>query len=246
MTDANFLVFFIILSFSNAVETITGFGSTIIALTLGAHIYPIDFLVPVLVPVNIVLSAYIVVRHHRAVVHSVLWRNILPAAGLGLLIGAALFNIIKSETLAFAYGVFVLFFSIFELSRAVRSYPHKEFSWLQAIFWLLSGGIIQGIYASGGPLIVFYASRKLHDKGNFRSTLSALWLILNIVLLISHILTGKTTPITIRSSASLLPAMVLGIIIGERLHSLIPARAFRIFIFIVLIVAGASLILRLY
>ncbi|MEW6201346.1 MAG: sulfite exporter TauE/SafE family protein, partial [bacterium] len=187
-----------------------------------------------------------VARHHRAVIHSVLWRNILPAAGIGLIIGAALFNFIRSETLAFAYGAFVLLFSTFELSRAVRSVPNKDFSWLQGIFWLLSGGIIQGIYASGGPLTVFYATRKLHDKGNFRSTLSALWLILNIVLLISHILTGKTTMITITSSATLLPAMVVGIIIGERLHNLIPAKAFRIFIFIVLIAAGASLILRLY
>lgn len=247
MVDLNFILLALIFLVSNVVEAMTGFGATIIVVTLGANIFPIDYLVTVLVPANIVLSLYIVVRYHSAVDREVLFKGILPYAGIGLFLGILIFNFIESRTLKIAYGVFVFGFSIYELNRIFRTKEGgmlPELSRLKAIFVLFCGGIIHGIYASGGPLVVYYASRKLANKLNFRSTLSGLWLILNIFLFVSHVITGKTTLETLKASAMLIPSIVFGIAIGEMIHHRIGERSFRIFVFALLIVAGASLILK--
>lgn len=44
-------------------EASTGFGSIVIALSLGALLLPIDQLLPVLEPLNIGMTGYLVSRH---------------------------------------------------------------------------------------------------------------------------------------------------------------------------------------
>ncbi|MEW5947160.1 MAG: sulfite exporter TauE/SafE family protein [bacterium] len=247
MPPPRFFILAAIVLCSNAVEAVTGFGSTIIAVTLGAHFYPIDRLVVILVPVNIVLSSYIVIRHREAVNARELFRGILPASGAGLAVGIAVFHLAEVDTLRIAYGTFVLCLSVREVHIALRTagdFSPKPLPGLQSFFWLLSGGIMQGIYASGGPMVVYYAGRKLTDKRSFRSTLSGLWLILSTALFASHVVSGKATIGTLRESAGLLASLALGIVIGETIHERIPEKTFRVFVFAILIFAGAALILR--
>lgn len=247
MVDAKFILLALIFLASNVVEAITGFGATIIAVTLGANFYPIEYLVPVLVPVNIVLSSYIVVRYYSAVDREVFFRVMLPLAGIGLVVGSMIFNFAESRSLKLAYGIFVFSFSIYELARILRTKEDirlPELSMFKSALWLISGGIIQGIYASGGPLVVYYARRKLRNKLTFRSTMSSLWLVLNIYLFINHVATEKATVETLMTSAKLIPSIVIGIAVGEVIHHRIRERTFKIFVFALLIVAGASLLLR--
>ena len=51
---------FILLAYT--LEAITGFGSIVIALSLGALLLPIEQLLPVLVPLNICMTGYLVSR----------------------------------------------------------------------------------------------------------------------------------------------------------------------------------------
>lgn len=48
-------------------EASTGFGSIVIALSLGALLLPIDQLLPVLEPLNIGMTGYLVSRHWRLI-----------------------------------------------------------------------------------------------------------------------------------------------------------------------------------
>ena len=56
---------FILLAYT--LEAITGFGSIVIALSLGALLLPIEQLLPVLVPLNICMTGYLVSRHWRLI-----------------------------------------------------------------------------------------------------------------------------------------------------------------------------------
>lgn len=246
--DGNFLLLMLIFFLGNIVESVTGFGSTIIAVTLLAHLYPIHYLVVVFIPLNIVLSLYFVLRYYYAIEHSLLWKKILPLAGLGLPIGILIFNTVQNQILKVAFGIFVIGFSLYELFRILKTSNQvipKQISLLKSAFFLISGGIMQGAYASGGPLIVYYASKKIFNKQSFRSTLSALWLVLNIFLVINYVLTGRINYATFKADIILLPMLVIGIVIGEWLHNRIPERIFRIFIFLLLLVAGASLVIKI-
>jgi hypothetical protein len=246
MPELKFIILVIVVLIANVVEAVTGFGSTIIAVTICANFYPIDFLVPVLVPANLLMSGYIVGRHWRHISARVLFVTILPIVSVGVAGGLYLFNSMGTDKLKLVFGIFVLAFSSFQLVRHVRMKEGEEPAPLgraQTGLWLFGGGIMQGMYASGGPMVVYYASRVFKDKGTFRATLSCLWLIINICMSISYYFTGKMTPATLRMSGLVLPCILLGIVIGEMVHKRIPERMFRIVVYALLIVAGAALVL---
>jgi uncharacterized protein len=243
--DYHFLILFIAFFISNAVEAMTGFGGTIIAMTIAANFYPINMLLGVLVPAGFVVCLYIVARYPKAIDLREFSTRILPLAGIGFAVGIAVSDSIEGKTLKIGFGAFVLCLSIFELVRILRNAnggKQTGISLAKGAIWLIAGGIVQGIYGSGGPLIVYYTSKRIEDKTVFRSTLCSLWIVLNIALVTNLALKGNITAETLKMSVALLPSLIIGIIAGEQLHNRINQRAFRIFIFAILIFAGASLL----
>ena len=79
---------FIFLAFTT--EAATGFGSIVIALSLGALVLPITEILPVLVPLNIVMSSTLSWRHRHAIHWPTLWQLILPLMVIGTLAGYGL------------------------------------------------------------------------------------------------------------------------------------------------------------
>lgn len=243
--DYTFLLLALIVLLSYTTHALSGFGSMIIAVTLGMHLYPIDTLLPVLVPLDVLLNMYIVIRHNRQIERGLLVRRILPLMGLGLLTGILLFNYLHSGMLKIGYGCFVTLVSVRELYLLYKKkYERGPLSRVEEASWLLAGGIIQGVFASGGPPVVYVAGRIIPQKANFRSTLAALWTVLNLVLTASYILTGRLTQSSLSRSAMLLPVVILCIVLGERLHNMVDEHKFRIIVFSLLLCAGISLIIR--
>jgi uncharacterized membrane protein YfcA len=231
------------------VEACAGFGATILAIIFGAQFFAIEELIPILVPLNLLLSAAIVFRYRRDIDRKALLRRILPFTGIGMPIGIAIFQKAPSQVLKIAFGVIVVVLGLFELAQAAlekrRAAParRKLPDW-QGVLFLVSGGIMQGLYASGGPFVVYYASREIANKARFRTTLSLLWLILNFALALSLLYTGKMGIETLRASAFLLPSVLLGMFVGMKFHDHIGEATFRKFVYALLVVAGASLAYR--
>ena len=243
--DYTFLLLALIVLLSYTVHALSGFGSMIIAITLGMQLYPIDTLLPVLVPLDVLLNMYIVIRHYKKVERGLLVRRILPVMGLGLLTGLLLFNYLRSGVLKLVYGCFVTLVSVRELYLLYKKkHVRRPLTRVEEALWLAAGGIIQGVFASGGPPGVYVAGRIIPQKANFRSTLAALWIMLNCVLTASYILTGRLNLSTLSRSAMLLPVVILCIVLGERLHNLVDEYKFRIIVFSLLLCAGISLIIR--
>jgi uncharacterized protein len=246
MIEGPFLLLITLVFLSNVVEAVTGFGGSIIVVTIGASYFSIHDLVLTLVPVNIVLSAYISARHWRTIHTREFLTRILPAAGAGVLIGRTLFDVIPSEKLKYIFGVFIVVLSIVQTVRLVRTPadapPQPKLRLPEGIAWLGAGGLMQGLCASGGPMVVYYASRSITDKAGFRSTLSLLWVTLNVFLTITYAAERQLTPAIIKTSALMLPSIIAGLIVGEIVHKRIPERAFRITVFVILLISGVFLL----
>jgi uncharacterized membrane protein YfcA len=242
--ENSFIILAIIILLANTTEAISGFGSTIISITLGSNFYPINMLLPVLVPLNVLLSLYIVSRYHEHIQYQLLLKKILPFMGIGLVIGLMIFTILEGNTLKKIYGFLVIILSVRELykisKKDLEKVP-KKLSPAESSVWLISSGIIHGIYASGGPLLVYALSSFSFPKTVFRSNLSVIWLILNTILTFTYLKTGKINSETFKLTLLLLPILPLGIITGELLHHRINETVFRTFIFSLLLLAGISL-----
>jgi len=195
------------------------------------HLYPLEQLLPVLVGLNLVVSLYIVVRHRAAIAWPVLLRRVLPPM--------LLFRLGSSAALERGFGLFVAALAGIELlaARAPVALPARS-----GALVLLAGGLMHGLYASGGPMAVYYASRQLPDKGHFRSTLSVLWLLLNAVLIGSYLFGGKLGQGTAELIALNLPALCAGIWCGEWLHGRLPQTAFRRIVLVLLLAGGLVLL----
>lgn len=225
------------------VEAAAGFGSMVVALTVGAQLMPVDALLGVLVPVNLVLSVYLVVRGRAHVDWRFLGRRVVPLMALGLLGGTLLTRVVNAAVAKPAFAVFVVVVAAWQLKQAlapatsVRPLPE-----LARVSGLLGAGVIHGMFATGGPLAVFVSARELPDKHAFRATLSALWVVMNALVMPRLVQDRAVTPTTLATSALLLLPLALGIVLGERAHAALDERRFRIVVAALLLVAGLGLL----
>ncbi len=238
-----FLTLFVLVAY--VTQAMTGFGSIIIAVTLGSHLYPIEFLLPTLVPADLLVNIYIVGKYRTGVDRKLLFRRILPLMGTGLLIGIAVFQTVPATLLKKTFGIVVTLLCSRELFILLRSRGvTKALSRMTYALAVFAAGITQGLFASGGPLVVYAVGRLNLQKGNFRSTLSALWLTTNSILTLSYLATGLLTWKNLRFWAWLAPAVVIGTVVGERLHDRVNEHLFRIVVFVILVAAGLSIVVR--
>jgi len=255
MSHVPLLAFAAIVLLALVVEAALGFGATVIAVALGALFYPIDVILPAYVPVNMVLSAYLVLRYRDAVDGRLLLRRIVPFMALGLPAGLLLFRYSSGPLLKALFGVFVVGLAAVELlrlgraARAARATtgdapPLAPLATAPAAALLLLGGVIHGAFGTGGPMAVYVAGRQIADQRVFRSTLSALWLALNGVLVVTYALGGYLTPASVKLSLVLLVPLAVGTVVGEWTHRRLQGRTFAALVFTVLLLAGLALALR--
>ncbi len=223
-----------------SVEAAAGFGSTLVAVGIGAQFVSVERLLAALLPVNVLLSAGIVWRDRPHVALRVLLRRLLPLLGAGMVAGRWAGQALADDALKLVFAAFVVLLSLVELHRLnVGRSAAPSPAVAQAM--LIVGGLVHGLFACGGPLVVYVLGREVDDKRVFRATLSALWLVLNLVFVGSLMLSGPLPASLGRDSAGILAAMVSGAFVGEWLHRRVPERQFRQGVYVLLVAAGLSL-----
>jgi hypothetical protein len=221
-------------------EGAIGFGGTVIAASIGAQLVPLDELLPAFVPVNMALSAWLLVRGLPLIQWRFLAREIVPAVAIGAAIGLALFHLPAKTALALAFGVFVVGLATLQLVRpATQDLPPI---WRYGLLGI--GGVAHGLFGTGGPMIVYVTRRRVEDKSAFRATLALLWLSLNTALLVNFLSLGLYHRETVDTGAVIALAVIPGLVIGERIHRALDAARFERVVWVLLLVAGAALAIR--
>ncbi len=244
MTNVAFLAAVVLAAF--IVESAAGFGATVVTVTLGAQLLPLDAVLAAFLPVNVLLSLTLVTRNARAIDRPVLARQILPWMAIGTAVGIAFARFRGAGWIKFVFAAFVILLSVFELAmlRKKKSEKPTPLAPPVAAIALSTAGVVHGLFACGGPLVVYVVSRRLDEKSAFRATLSALWLIMNVVLVATMARDGTIGRETLLTSAALVPPLLLGLLIGDRLHHALDERTFRISVFVLLFVAASVLLVR--
>lgn len=232
------LAAFILLAYT--LEAITGFGSVVIALSLGALLLPIEQLLPILVPLNIAMTGYLSWRYRKLIDRPLLLGSILPGMLVGTLLGYCLLPWLDAQALKRGFGVLVLWFAARELLRRAPAKGQRVPTWIMRAI-TTAAGICHGLFASGGPLLVFALAGSPLDKSRLRATLVAVWFTLNSLLTLAFLLDGRLAP-ALPQVLSYAPLLLIGIWLGERLHRRVDERFFRHGIYALLAVTGLLLI----
>lgn len=225
------------------IETVTGFGSIVIALSLGALLLPISDMLPVLVPLNICMTGYLALRHRRNIHWPTLLKLILPMMAIGTLLGYGLRPWLGDAGMRSLFALLVIWFAGRELHKHWKNHTNAhQHSGLWTRSWMLLAGVTHGLFASGGPLLVYALAGVQLDKARFRATLISVWFSLNGLLTIIFAIDGSLIAAVPRVVA-LLPVLLIGVVLGEWLHARISEERFRLGVFLLLLATGCSLFL---
>lgn len=219
---------------THTLEAVTGFGCSVLAMPFVTALLGIRMGVMVITVLAWILAFYFAVVKFR----DIDWKQygiITAFMLLGLPIGMYLFRRVDSSDLKMVLAIFILAVSAYQLVQLGRNIrtkaPLKAKAALPYYLLLIAGGIIHGIFSSGGPLVVLYASRQLQDKGKFRATLCLLWTTLNTIIIATYFIEGSfTTPIA-KTTALLVPFVLVGIVAGEKIHNKVNERTFSLIVF---------------
>lgn len=226
------------------VEASLGFGATVITVALASSVLrlPLSEVLPSFVPVNLALSLFLAFQNRRDADLRLLLLRILPAMLVGLPLGMWAFSALPESLLRRTLGLFLLALSaplLFLRAREPTPLPR-----VLSLGLLGLAGVLHGAFATGGPMVVYVLSRSPISKATFRATLSCLWALLALVLLARWVLTGTLTRSTLLLSAELLPAMAIGLVLGNVIHGRVDERRFKVFVNGMIFVFGLILLLR--
>lgn len=156
---------------------------------------------------------------------SIVWREFVKITLLvipGMLLGFYLFYQLELNFLLYIYGSVIII--------AIKSFftpsAPRPLSLPLTVLIMTEAGLMQWQFVSGGAFVVIYAVRVFRDKAEFRATLSLLWVVLNVVILLEILLAGELNRANVIFSLLLVIPTMLEVYLGNILHRHIGGRAF--------------------
>ena len=219
----------------------TGFGSSIIAVPVLAHWFPLTYAVPLMTALDCVSTANASLRQRRHADRREIGR-LLPTMLAGIALGTTLLVNLPRGPALLALGVFVAAYGAYLLVgrrewEAVRPY----WAWPIGLF----GGVFSVMFGTGGPIYMIYLSARIHDKTALRATSSILVMISVFMRTGVFLGTGLIlkAPVLV-AAALLLPLMFAGYYAGSRLHFALSRSGVLKLIAGLLAINGVSLVVR--
>ncbi len=237
----------VVVLITHALEAVTGFGCSVLAMPFVSALLGVKTAVKVVTILAWLLALYLVLRNIRKIDFKQ-YAIITGCMLAGLPVGMYLFRNQDTSALSTILAVFITLVSISQLYRLARSKTTAVLPKGKRVFvyylLLVLGGVVHGMFSSGGPLVVLYATRALPDKGSFRATLCLLWTTLNTIIIATYLLEGSLEPSTLKTTSLLIPFVVAGVIVGERVHDRVDARKFSLIVFSMLLLTGIFMLLN--
>lgn len=223
---------------------LTGFGFNLVSVPLLALYLDPRSAVIVSLLLGVVASGMLLLSPDtRARIEGRLTLLLFGFSLLGLPIGVLLFSTVSPNVLKMAIGAITLAYALPLLwSHRVGISVH---TYIGAVAGLAGGILTSSTGLSGPPAIVFVHSQRL-QPARLRATLAAYVLLVTVMSLPMLMLTGSVSQERLIVAMPLIPAVVIGVLIGRALFSKLPGQLFEKLVIAVLVVMGlADLIMGL-
>ncbi len=230
-----------ILLVAHAVLVLFGFGSGLVAIGTLALLMPDvrDVVVLMLfaaIPVQI--WAVVILRDH------IRWRKVVlicVGIAVGVPVGAWILKLSDPTFTLVILGVLLVL-----VGGAFLALPARRLvtwpAWADPPVGAVAG-VLSGMFGLAGPPLIVYYHLGGVDKATFRANLLAIFLVVTAVRLPTYAVSGLITTERLWSSLFVLPAVIIGGYVGNKIHLEVSEIAFRRLVSISLVVIGAVLTL---
>jgi len=230
-----------VVAFAYTAFGLVGFGSTVIALPLLVHLFALKFVVPLLMLLDLAAFLLLGARVRKRVRYAEIgW--LAPFILAGMAAGLFLLIEVAERKLLAVLGIFLLLYAGYSLLR--RGPPARlTRAWCGPIGF--TGGMFSALFGTGGVLFALYNAGRIQDKDALRATNAAMIMLSSLVRVVLFGAAGLLTQDRLPATALiLLPAMLAGAWLGNRLHAAVPAAAVVKAVYALLVIAGLLLLAR--
>lgn len=244
MDIIEFVLFFIIIFIAYFIQGVTGFGSAIFALPLASIFMPLNRIIPSLLVFSVMQNTGIVVTDRKHIIKRDLVK-IISLILVGVPFGIILFNKLPEDILKIFLSLMIIYISIssFIKMKTKKDKTNNKKSFMDFLY-LFFGGCIHGAFGTGGPLIVVYFVKRIHNKKVFRATMCFIWMVINVVLIIQRAIEGwYTTSVFLLIGCGAF-FVIIGTYFGNIVHNHISEEKFLKISYVILFFTGISLFIN--
>lgn len=231
----------LVILFAYTVFGLTGFGSSIVAIPFLIQLLPLHVCVALMLLFDLIMSTLLNLKTRKFACWSEL-RKVFPGLAIGALIGLSLSLRAPTYWILLVLGLFIVAMFIYSNFLAPKSYHIKA---RYASPLSLCGGVLTTLFGTGGPLYVIYLAGRIADVHVLRATLATLISITVLVRLLlftaGGIMSGSAPYIL---AIILLPIALLGLVLGSKLHPVLPPLLTKRILWLILLFAGINLLIK--
>ncbi len=217
------------------VTGLTGFGLALISTPLLLFVYEPRTVVVLTVFFSIFINIAVVWDSWREARRPLALALLVPSA-VGVVLGAEVLRIVDPIYIRLAVGAVVVLSALI-LMRDVRL-PGAQTRWGPLVAGSASGALSTSTGLAGPPIVLLLASRGL-PKAEFRSTSALYFLAMSLVGLLVLVGRGLVEGGEIQLALVLVPAAIVGKVVGTAFLKKVSERAFRALSLGIVILTGA-------
>jgi len=229
-----------VLLLASLVRAVFGFGDALLGMPLLALALPMTSATPLMALAGPTLGALLLVRGFR---HLDL-RNTAALIGgtlAGIPVGLLFLKSIDNRFVSLGLALLIILFSFSGLLHPGRL---RLSTGKSAPLFGLAGGILGAAFNTNGPPIALYGALRGWTPDEFRANLQGYFLPTGLAIMIGQGAAGLWSESVFRIFLESLPIMIVAVWAGEKLGRRIPAVKFLAWVYGLVFVAGAVLLLK--
>lgn len=223
------------------VQRVTGFGLGIFAMLFLPYFLPSGAVAAAVIGlVSCCSSLYNAARQRRRIQ----WRSLLPMALAALAVIPAavwLSAVLPADLLKRLLGVVLMLLSVWFLAFSQR--VHLRPTTGGALLAGGLGGLLNGMFSTGGPPVVLYLLHATEDNLTYFATIQAYFAVTNVAATVSRVFSGIIDGPVLWMTAAALVGMLLGNGLGGKVFDRLNARRLRQVVYLGMLVSGALMAL---
>jgi uncharacterized membrane protein YfcA len=230
----------IIFFLATFVQSSVGFGLALVSMPLLVAIIGIQTASPLVAVASMIAEIAILLRYRE----SLNIRAFIPltaAAIVAIPIGIFALSQINETVITTLLGILLISYSLYSLFRP--NFPelaHPAWAYGFGFF----AGLLGGAYNTSGPPVIVYGNSRRWPPEEFKCNLQAFFVVLGVIVIAVHALSGNLTSTVWQDLLFSLPGMALGLLAGFTLSERLNAELFGKIVLYLLIFLGLFLIIN--
>ena len=230
--------FLLVILLSACEQTLSGFGFALLVMPAATMLFGLPTAGPLIAVIGLALYTANFARYHHGVDAREALRLVATAAA-GIPAGLWLVINVSETAVKPVLGVTLIVFALYNLAPLpTLPVPSSRLVYLAGFL----AGCLGGAYNTSGPPIIMYGAARRWERERFRGILQAFFLFSTIMTVVAHMVAQRMSWTVLAMSGAALPALAAGVLLGWRLDPLINKEHFRVFVYVMILLLGLSLI----